>query len=124
MRPSQHHHPVDAERVRRARAETLPEETAAELVELLGLLRDPVRIRVLFALSTVGELCVGDLAMALDVTADQSSYALKQLRAAGLVVARRDGRIIHHRLADGFPHQLLKHCLHELLAIATKEKSS
>ena len=124
MTAHQHSHPVDPERVRRARAETLPEQTAAELVDLLGLLRDPVRVRVLFALSAVGELCVGDLAMALDITADQSSYALKQLRAAGLVVARRDGRIIHHRLADGFPHQLLEHCLHELLTIATKEKAS
>ena len=119
-----HAHPVDAERVSRARAEALPPETAEELVALLGLLRDPVRVRVLFALSTVGELCVGDLAMALDISTDQSSYALKQLRGAGLVAARRDGRVIHHRLADGFPHQLLEHCLHELLTIATQETNS
>ena len=119
-----HAHPVDAERVRRARADALPPETAEELVSLLGLLRDPVRVRILFALSAVGELCVGDLAMALDISTDQSSYALKQLRGAGLVAARRDGRVIHHRLADGFPHQLLEHCLHELLTIATKETTS
>lgn len=124
MTLSNHQHPVDAEQVRRARDRALPPQTAEELVGLLGLLRDPVRIRILFALSAVDELCVGDLALALDITDDQSSYALKQLRGAGLVTTRRDGRVIHHRLADGFPHQLLEHCLHELLTIATKENLS
>ena len=52
---------------------------------------------------------------------DQSSYALKQLRTAGLVQSRRDGRVMYYRLADGFPHQLLEHCLRQLLTIADKE---
>jgi ArsR family transcriptional regulator, lead/cadmium/zinc/bismuth-responsive transcriptional repressor len=91
------------------------------LASLLGLLADQVRVRILFALATVDELCVGDLALALGISMDQSSYALKQLRAAGVVGSRRDGRVIYYRLADGFPHQLLEHCLHELLKIANQE---
>lgn len=76
---------------------------------------------MLFALVAVDELCVGDLALALDITQDQSSYALKLLRAAGLVQSRRDGRVMYYRLTDGFPHQMLEHCLHQLLTIADKE---
>ena len=94
---------------------------ADRLASLLGVLADPVRVRILFALASVDELCVGDLALALGISMDQSSYALKQLRAAGVVESRRDGRVIYYRLADGFPHQLLEHCLHELLKIANQE---
>jgi len=85
------------------------------------MLADPVRSRILFALSAADELCVGDLALALDVTEDQVSHALKMLRLAGLVSFRKDGRMVFYRLSDGFPHPLLKHCLRQLLTIASPE---
>jgi DNA-binding transcriptional ArsR family regulator len=69
----------------------------------------------------VDEMCVGDLALALDVSMDQSSYALKQLRIEGLVETRRAGRMVFYRLADGFPHPLLEHCLRELLTITDRK---
>ena len=114
-------HPVDAERVAAARAGVLPIAEAARLAGLLGMLADPVRSRILFALVAAGELCVGDLALAQEVTEDQVSYALKMLRLAGLVSFRKDGRMVFYRLSDGFPHQLLEHCLRQLLTIASPE---
>jgi DNA-binding transcriptional ArsR family regulator len=119
--PPAHLHPVNAEAVAIARAEVLSVADAGRLAGLLGMLADPVRSRILFALVTAEELCVGDLALALDVTEDQVSYGLKMLRLAGLVSFRRDGRMICYRLSDGFPHQLLEHCLRQLLAIASQE---
>ena len=44
---------------------------------------DPVRLRLIYALDIVEELCVGDLALALDVSEDSVSYALRLLRTAG-----------------------------------------
>ncbi len=116
-----HDHPVNASAVKRARRAQLSPSDAERLAQLLGLLSDPVRLRILFALVSVDELCVGDLALTLDVSMDQASYALKQLRSAGLVATRRAGRVIYYRLADGFPHQLLEHCLHQLLTISGQE---
>jgi DNA-binding transcriptional ArsR family regulator len=116
--PRIHDHPVDSQRVAAARASLLSVADAGRLAGLLGMLADPVRSRILFALATAGELCVGDLALALDVTEDQVSYGLKMLRLAGLVSFRRDGRLVCYRLSDGFPHQLLEHCLRQLLTIA------
>ncbi|CAN5121433.1 metalloregulator ArsR/SmtB family transcription factor [soil metagenome] len=116
-----HSHPVNAQAVATARTAVLTQDEAERLSRLLGLLADPVRSRTLFALVSVGELCVGDVAMTLEVSMDQASYALKQLRAADLVQTRRDGRVIYYRLADGFPHQLLEHCLYQLLSITGKE---
>jgi DNA-binding transcriptional ArsR family regulator len=119
-----HAHPVDAVAVGRAQAAGLSQADADRLGDLLGLLADPVRLRILFSLLTADELCVGDLALAVGISTDQSSYALKLLRANGVVQSRRDGRVIYYRLADGFPHQLLDHCLRELLTIASKEGRS
>ncbi len=121
MSPRDHDHPVDHARVAAARADALSVGDAGRLAGLLGLLADPVRSRILFALLAAGELCVGDLALALDVTEDQVSYAVKMLRLAGLVSFRKDGRIVFYRLGDGFPHQLLEHCLRQLLTIAVPE---
>ena len=116
-----HSHPVDPTAVGQAQKTLITTAEADALASLLALLADPIRVRALFALASVDELCVGDLALALGISMDQSSYALKQLRGAGVVASRRDGRVIYYRLADGFPHQLLEHCLHELLNIANQE---
>jgi DNA-binding transcriptional ArsR family regulator len=96
MSPRTHEHPVNSERVAIARAGVLSVTDAGRLAGLLGILADPVRSRILFALATAGELCVGDLALALDVTEDQVSYGLKMLRLAGLVSFRKDGRIVYY----------------------------
>ncbi len=122
--PLDHDHPVDPGRVALARKGLIDPAEAGRLAGLLGLIQDPVRSRVLFALSTADELCVGDLAIALEVTEDSASYALKLLRTAGLVNFRKQGRVVYYRLGDGFPHQLLEHCLRELLSIANKQSAS
>jgi DNA-binding transcriptional ArsR family regulator len=119
--PPDHDHPVNPTSVATAQQRLIDSKDAGRLAGLLGLIADPVRSRVLFALSAVDELCVGDLSLALNVSQDAVSYALKLLRTAGLVQFRKDGRIVYYGLSDGFPHQLLEHCLRQLLTIATPE---
>jgi DNA-binding transcriptional ArsR family regulator len=109
---------VDPDRVGLARARSIGSEQALRLAGLLALLGDPVRVRILYTLHLVEELCVGDLALALDVTEDAVGYGLRMLRTAGLVQTRRQGRVVFYRLADSFPEPLLEHCLRELLALS------
>jgi DNA-binding transcriptional ArsR family regulator len=118
MVATDHEHPVDRGRVRQARASVIDAENAERLSSLLGLLGDPVRVRLLYALDVVDELCVGDLALALGISEDAASYGLRVLRTAGLVQTRKDGRVVFYRLADSFPEPLLEHCLHELLRLS------
>jgi ArsR family transcriptional regulator, lead/cadmium/zinc/bismuth-responsive transcriptional repressor len=113
-----HEHPVDADHVRRARNGVIGADDAGRLSELLGLLGDPVRVRLLYALDLVDELCVGDLALALGITEDAASYGLRMLRTGGLVQTRKDGRVVYYRLADSFPEPLLEHCLRELMRLS------
>jgi ArsR family transcriptional regulator, lead/cadmium/zinc/bismuth-responsive transcriptional repressor len=118
-RGAAHPHPVDAERVRRAR-ERVPDRADAErMSSVLSLLADPTRARVLHALDTVEELCVGDLALALDLGEDAVGYALRVLRTAGMVQRRKAGRVAFYRLADGFPEPLRVHCLRALLVLSS-----
>jgi len=112
-----HAHPIDAQRVAHAKARLPSLPDTARLATVLGMLSDPVRLRLIYALDVAEELCVGDLALALDVSEDSVSYALRLLRGAGLVVTRRDGRVMFNRLADDFPEPLRDHCLRQLVAM-------
>lgn len=112
--------PVDADRVAAARDRLMSADDAARLASLLSLLADPVRSRILYALDTVDELCVGDLALVLDASEDTVSYALRILRTAGLVTGRRRGRMIFYRLADDFPAPLREHCLRRLVELSRR----
>jgi DNA-binding transcriptional ArsR family regulator len=117
-RPQSHQHPVDPERVARARARLPSRDDAAALASILTLISDPTRARVLYALDVAEELCVGDLALALEVNEDVVGYALRVLRTAGLVANRREGRVVYYRLAADFPEPLLEHCLWRLIALS------
>lgn len=113
-----HDHPVDPGRVAAARARLIDKDEAGRLSGLLGLLADPTRARILYALDLVEELCVGDLALALDATEDSVGYALRVLRTAGLVSTRKDGRVVYYRLSPGFPEPLRQHCLRALVELS------
>ena len=112
-----HPHPLDPDRVAQARSRLLGAEDASRLASLLSILADPTRTRILYALDTVDELCVGDLVMVLEASPDAVGYALRMLRTAGLVVNRRAGRVIYYRLADDFPEPLREHCLRRLVEL-------
>jgi len=115
---SAHPHPVDPDRVAAAADQGLSGEDAARLSSLLSLLADPIRLRILYSLELVDELCVGDIALALDASEDAVGYGLRLLRTAGLVRTRKDGRVVFYRLAESFPEPLLEHCLRQLLELS------
>jgi DNA-binding transcriptional ArsR family regulator len=121
MTITDHDHPIDAARVAAAQARLPSADDAARLTSLLSLMADPVRLRLIYALDVVEELCVGDLALALGVNEDAVSYALRLLRTAGLVVTRKDGRVVYNRLAADFPAPLRDHCLRQLVAITRSD---
>jgi DNA-binding transcriptional ArsR family regulator len=68
--------------------------------EVLRALGDPTRLRIAHALSVGDELCVCDLAWIVGSSQGLVSHHLRQLRSAGLVTSRRDGKLVMYRLAD------------------------
>lgn len=115
---TEHEHPVDPERVAIARERLPSAEEGDRLTSVLSIMADPTRARLLYALDVVDELCVGDLALALEVSEDAASYGLRVLRTAGLVTGRKQGRVVYYRLSDGFPDPLRQHCLRQLIEMS------
>lgn len=72
---------------------------ADEAAEVLKVLSNPARLRILCALLP-GERCVGELEEALGASQSYVSGQLARMRAEGLVTCDRDGRTIRYRLAD------------------------
>jgi DNA-binding transcriptional ArsR family regulator len=111
-------HAVDPGRVSQARERLPSAEEAERLASVLTLMSDPTRTRLLYALDMAEELCVGDLALALDAKEDAVGYGLRVLRTAGLVSRRKEGRVVYYRLAEGFPEPLRRHCLRALVELS------
>lgn len=75
------------------------DRAADEAAEMLKVLANPARLRILCALLP-GERCVGDLEQALGASQSYVSGQLARMRAEGLVACDRDGRTIRYRLHD------------------------
>jgi DNA-binding transcriptional ArsR family regulator len=91
-------------------------EEAGVLAERFKLLADPSRVRMIYALLEAGELCVSDLAGLVEASESATSHQLRQLRLAGLVRSRKQGREVFYRVADTHVRLLLdvavEHYLH------------
>lgn len=73
---------------------------AVELARLFKLLANDTRLRLLHVLEREGEICVGDLADQLGLTAQAVSNQLQRLVDRRIVSARREGSRIFYRVAD------------------------
>ena len=81
-------------------AEDMPEETELyDLAELFKIFGDSTRIRILFVLFEA-EVCVFDIAAALNMTQSAISHQLRILKQSRLIKGRREGKHIFYSLAD------------------------
>jgi ArsR family transcriptional regulator len=74
----------------------------ARLVESHKALAHPARLRIL-AMLRDGELCVCQITAALALAPSTVSAHLSDLRRAGLLVERKEGRWVHYGLARSAP---------------------
>ncbi len=70
-----------------------------ELSDFFKVMGDSTRIQLLWALEE-SEMCVGDLAVLLNMTKSAVSHQLKVLRAAKLVRAKKVGKNVYYALSD------------------------
>ena len=76
------------------------EEELYDLAELFKVFGDSTRIRILYVLFEA-EVCVCDLAEALNMTQSAISHQLRILKQNKLVKSRREGKSVFYSLADG-----------------------
>ena len=98
--------------------EHLPQPASFQAVaDLNRLLSDPSRTRI-FWLLCHGEACVANLSAMVDMSSPAVSHHLKQLKSAGLVVSRREGKEVHYQAADTPTARALHHMMETLMAIS------
>ncbi|MEK7425570.1 MAG: metalloregulator ArsR/SmtB family transcription factor [Actinomycetota bacterium] len=98
---------IDRKRVEVARSLMPAIDETDRMAEWFRVLGDPTRTRLLYALLEVGELCVCDLSAVVGATESTVSHSLRWLRAAGIVRARRSGRMMYYSLDDEHVRMLL-----------------
>src|SRR5437763_17074393 len=101
---------IHAEHVLAVRHKLLSTDKAMGLAALFGVLSDPTRLQVLYALlkAPTGELCVCDLASGLGRDDTTISHQLRVLRNQQIVAMRKVGRVVYYRLVDEHIRVLLE----------------
>ena len=89
-------------------------QTVADIFKQLG---DGSRIRIFWLLCHCEE-CVINLSAMVSMSSPAVSHHLKQLKAASLIVSRREGKEVYYRAADTAQAQLLHHMIEHLMELA------
>jgi DNA-binding transcriptional ArsR family regulator len=97
---------LDLDKAEALRSRRLSPAVAGRAAAQAKALADPTRLTLAAALADGGELCVCDLAWVVERAENLVSHHLRLLRSAGLVLSRRDGKMVMYSLTDR-GHQLL-----------------
>ena len=85
----------------------LPSENElSRLASFFSIFGDSTRIKILFVLSEK-ELCVAEIASALEMGLSAVSHQLRILKQAQLVKARRSGKNLFYSLSDSHVHSII-----------------
>ena len=88
-------------------------QTVADIFKQLG---DGSRIRIFWLLCHCEE-CVINLSSMVSMSSPAVSHHLRQLKAGGLIVSRREGKEVYYRAAETDQAQLLHHMIEHLVEI-------
>lgn len=75
------------------------EEVVLSLAELFKALGDPTRVKILSCLKA-NDMCVGEIADALNMTTSAISHQLRVLKAIKLVKGTKEGKEVRYSLDD------------------------
>jgi DNA-binding transcriptional ArsR family regulator len=81
---------------------------SGRLAELFGLLSDPTRAGILYALLEAGPLSVDDLTNWTGAPSNRVADALRVLRSARVVTSRKSGKAVLYSLAGDRVRKLLE----------------
>ena len=96
--------------------QTVPEkETIDHLGELFKGFADATRVHILYLLAAKQELCVTDIAEAVNLSQSAISHQLRMLKQMHLIKFRREGKNILYSLADDHVQTILQMGLEHVL---------
>ena len=108
---------INSERVVLLKKLLLSDSEATPRADFFKLLGDVTRLRIVHLLYK-NEICVCELAETMEMSQPAISQALKQLKLANLVIARKDGKNVFYTLNS----ELIKEFIDSLCEISKYEK--
>ncbi len=87
------------DKIKEIKSKLPSEDIIYDLAELFKVFGDSTRTKILSALE-ISELCVNDIAQALDMTLSAVSHQLRILKSAKLVKAKKAGKEVIYSLDD------------------------
>lgn len=94
---------------------TPPKETMEQIAELFKGFADSTRVHILSLLMLHQELCVNDIAEAVELSQSAISHQLRILKQMHLIKYRREGKNILYSLADEHVKTILQMGLEHVL---------
>ena len=96
--------------------QTVPEKETIDLLgELFKGFADATRVHILYLLAAKQELCVTDIAEAVNLSQSAISHQLRMLKQMHLIKFRREGKNILYSLADDHVQTILQMGLEHVL---------
>ena len=89
-------------------------QIAADIFKQLG---DGSRLRIFWLLCHCEE-CVINISALVGMSSPAVSHHLRQLKAGGLIVSRREGKEVYYRAADTQAARLLHRVIEEMMELA------
>lgn len=111
--PLPHHHCPDTENIFDHMPNTADFQLVSDLFKQLG---DATRIRIFWLLCHCEE-CVLNLSALMGMSSPAVSHHLKQLKAAGLIVSRREGKEVYYKVSDTRQAELLHEMIEKMVEI-------
>lgn len=98
---------IHEEKVTRVKHD-IAEQNPMEVAKVFKALSDDTRIKIAYALSLEGELCVCDVANIIESSTATASHHLRLLKNLGLATHRKEGKLVYYSLDDDHVKQLIK----------------
>jgi DNA-binding transcriptional ArsR family regulator len=114
------HHHCQEHHLQETKAQLDKIEDFQNVADVFKQLNDTSRLRV-FWLLCHREECVINIASLMDMTTPAVSHHLKQLKAAGLIISRREGKEVYYKAADTACSRLLHKTIEDIMEIVCPE---
>ncbi len=92
-------------------------DEASKLADILQVLSDPTRIRILWILCHTNE-CVTDIGLAIGMSAPAVSHHLKLLKQLNLIKNKKVGKEMQYTIADTPEAMLIHKYIEDMLKIS------
>lgn len=91
-------------------------ENFQTVADIFKLLDDTSRMRIFWLLCHCEE-CVINISALVEMTSPAVSHHLRQLKAGGLIVGRREGKEVYYKAADTEQSRLLHQAIENIMEI-------